>query len=150
MKTDDISKFKGQLKSALQQWGNSKIDEIFPNKPQIKAFAKNGLNNIMARMDAKLNKYIDGLVLFVGNENGVIDTDAMVDMAAEMFKEMEPNRYQFEFMDIEVGRGKVVFNLPQSFMFDLLLGKSGNITMTVDDILEMKELFNGLNNYRYE
>lgn len=142
MRVDDINKFKGQLKSTLQQWGNSKIDEIFPNKPQMKAFAKNGLNNIMARMDTKLNKYIDGLVLFVGNENGVIDTDAMVDMAAEMFKEMEPNRYQFEFMDIEVGRGKVVFNLPQSFMFDLLLGKSGNITMTVDDILEMKELFN--------
>lgn len=142
MRVDDINRFKGQLKSTLQQWGNSKIEEIFPNKPQMQAFAKNGLNNIMARMDAKLNKYIDGLVLFVGNENGVIDTDTMVDMAAEVFKEMEPNRYQFEFMDIEVGRGKVVFNLPQNFMFDLLLGKSGNITMTVDDILEMKELFN--------
>lgn len=142
MRVDDINRFKGQLKSTLQQWGNSKIEEIFPNKPQMKAFAKNGLNNIMARMDAKLNKYIDGLVLFVGNEDGVIDTDTMVDMAVEVFKEVEPHRYQFEFMDIEVGRGKVVFNLPQNFMFDLLLGKSGNITMTVDDILEMKEMFN--------
>lgn len=142
MKVDDINKFKGQLKSTLQQWGNCKIDEMFPSKPQLKAFLKNGLNNVMARMDTKLNKYIDGLVLFVGNENGVVDTDTMVDMAAEVFKEMEPNRYQFEFMDIEVGRGKVVFNLPQNFMFDLLLGKSGNITMTVDDILEMKEMFN--------
>lgn len=142
MRVDDINKFKGQLKSTLQQWGNCKIDEVFPNKPQLTAFLKNGLNNVMARMDTKLNKYIDGLVLFVGNENGVVDTDTMVDMAAEVFKEMEPNRYQFEFMDIEVGRGKVVFNLPQNFMFDLLLGKSGNITMTVDDILEMKELFN--------
>ena len=150
MRVDDINRFKGQLKSTLQQWGNRKIDEIFPNKPQMKAFAKNGLNNIMARMDAKLNKYIDGLVLFVGNENGVIDTDTMVDMAAEVFKEMEPNRYQFEFMDIEVGRGKVVFNLPQNFMFDLLFGKSGNITMTVDDILEMKGMFNNLNTYGNE
>lgn len=142
MRVDDINRFKGQLKSTLQEWGNSKIEEIFFNKPQMKAFAKNGLNNIMARMDTKLNKYIDGLVLFVGDENGVIDTDTMVDMAAEVFKEVEPHRYQFEFMDIEVGRGKVVFNLPQNFMFDLLLGKSGNIIMTVDDILEMKEMFN--------
>ena len=62
MRVDDINKFKGQLKSVLQQWGNSKIDEIFPNKPQIKAFAKNGLNNIMARMDTKLNKYVDVLI----------------------------------------------------------------------------------------
>lgn len=150
MRVDDINKFKGQFKSALQKWGNGKIDEIFPNKPQFKAFMKNGLNNVMARMDAKLNKYVDGLVLFVGDENGVIDTDTMVDMAAEVFKEMEPNRYQFEFMDIEVGRGKVVFNLPQNFMFDLLLGKSGSVTMTVDDLLEMKGMFNNFNTFENE
>lgn len=150
MRVDDINKFKGQFKSALQKWGNGKIDEIFPNKPQFKAFMKNGLNNVMARMDSKLNKYVDGLVLFVGDENGVIDTDTMVDMAAEVFKEMEPNRYQFEFMDIEVGRGKVVFNLPQNFMFDLLLGKSGSVTMTVDDLLEMKGMFNNFNTFENE
>lgn len=142
MRIDDINSFKGQLKTVLKQWSDSKIEEVFPDKPQIKAFAKNGLNNIMARMDTKINKYVDGLVLFAGDENGVIDTDNMVDMAAKMFKEIEPNKYQFEFMEIEVGKGKVVFNLPQNFMVDLLLGKSGNITMTVDDILEMKELFN--------
>lgn len=143
MRIEDINSFKGQLKAVLKQWGNSKIDEVFPNKPQIKAFAKNGLNNIIARMDTKINKYIDGLVLFAGDEKGVIDTDSMIDMVAAMFNEMELNKYQFDFMDMEIGKGKVVFNLPQNFMFDLLLGKSGNITMTVDDILEMKELFNG-------
>lgn len=142
MRTEDISKFKGQLKSALQQWGNNKIDEVFPNKPQIKAFAKNGLNNIMARCDEKLNRWIDTFMVFAASENGTIDTDQVVDMAAEMFKELEPHVYQLEFMDIEIGRGEVAFHLPQNMLFDLLLGKSGTIKLTTDDLLELKEMFN--------
>lgn len=142
MIVDDVNKFKGQLKSALQQWGNSKIDNLFHNKPQMAVFIKNGLNNVMARMDEKLNKYIDGLVLFAGNEKGEVNTDTMVDMAAEMFKEMEPHRYEFEMMDIVIGNGAVVFQFPKSVMFDLIFGSEGKVTLTVDDILEMKELFN--------
>lgn len=141
MKTDDINRFKGQLKTAIQQWGDKKIDEIMPGKPQIRTFLKNGFNNFLVRQDEKLNKYIDGLVLFAGNEQGVIDTDAMVDMAADMFRELESHRYQFEMFDIEFGKGQVALHLPQNFMFDLLLGGSGTFRMTVDDILEFKNYF---------
>lgn len=142
MRTDDINKFKGQMKSALQQWGNGKIDNLFGGKPQMAAFVKNGLNNIMARMDAKLNKYIDGFVLFAGNERGEVDTDTMVDMVAEMFKEMEVKKYEFDMFDVLVGGGKVVLHFPHNFMIDMLFGSSGVVTLTTDDLLELKEMFN--------
>lgn len=138
MKTDDINRFKGKLKTAIQKWGNSKIDEIFPNKPQMKAFAKNGLNNIMSRADDKLNKWIDTFMLFAASENGTIDSDQVIEMLADMFKELEPSKYQFEFLDVEIGRGEIAFHLPQNMLFDLVLGKSGTIRMTIDDILELK------------
>ena len=142
MRTEDIHEFKGQMKSTLQQWGNGKIDKLLGNKPQMAAFVKNGLNNIMARMDDKLNKYIDGLVLFVGNEKGEIDTDTMVDMVAEMFKEMEVKKYEFEMFSVLVGGGNVVLYFPQNFMIDMLFGSSGKITFTTNDLLELKEMFN--------
>lgn len=142
MRTEDISSFKGQIKSVLQQWGNNKIDNAFPGGSQIKAFAKNGLNNILVRMDAKLNKYIDGLVLFAGNEKGEIDTDTIVDMAVEMFKEMEPHKYQFEMVDVMVGKGELVLHFPPNVMFDLLFGGLKNLRFTADDLLELKEMFN--------
>lgn len=142
MRTEDINEFKGQMKSTLQQWGNGKIDKLLGNKPQMAAFVKNGLNNIMARMDDKLNKYIDGLVLFVGNEKGEIDTDTMVDMVAEMFKEMEVKKYEFEMFSVLVGGGNVVLYFPQNFMIDMLFGSSGKITFTTNDLLELKEMFN--------
>ena len=138
MNTNDISRVKGQIKSAIQQWGNSKIDEIFPGKPQMKAFAKNGLNNILAKNDDRLNKWMDTFMLFAGSEDGSIDMDHVVDMSVEMFKELEPHKYQFEFMDVEIGRGEVVLYLPDNMFFNLILGKSGKIRMTAEDILEIK------------
>lgn len=142
MKTDDISRFKGQLKGALQQWGEKKIDEIMPTKPQMRTLLKRGLGNMMARWDEKINKYIDTLFLFAANEQGIIDTDTMVEMAADMFKEVEPRKYQFDMFDIEIGRGELAIYLPENFLYDLLLGGSGRFRMTVDDILEMKQYFN--------
>lgn len=142
MKTDDINRFKGQLKSTIQQWGNNKIDALFPNKPQLKVFLKNGFNNILAKQDARLNKYIDGLILFAGNEQGVIDTDTMVDMVAEMFKEMEPHRFQFEMCDVVIGEGKALAYFPKNFVFDVVFGGMEKVGITVDDILELKEMFN--------
>ena len=138
MKTDDVNRFKGKLKTAIQKWGNRKIDEIFPNKPQMKAFAKNGLNNVMSRADDKLNKWIDTFMLFAASENGTIDSDQVIEVLADMFKELEPSKYQFEFLDVEIGKGEIAFHLPQNMLFDLVLGKSGTIRMTTDDILELK------------
>ena len=48
MKTEDLTKFKGEIKSAMQAWGESKIDEMFPGKAAAKQFIKNGLNNVMS------------------------------------------------------------------------------------------------------
>lgn len=142
MKIEDINKFKGMLKSALLQWGNSKIDEIFPGKPQIKAFAKNGFNNILIRSDEKINKGIDTFMLFAASEDGVIDTDQLIDMGAEMFKELEPHRYELGWLNVEVGKGEVSFHMPQSMLTDLVLGKSGTLRMTTEDILELKNYLN--------
>lgn len=142
MKIEDINEFKGRLKSAFQQWGNSKIDEIFPNKPQIKAFAKNGLNNILARSDEKINKGVDTFMLFAASDDGVIDTDQLIDMGVEMFNELEPHRYEFGWVDIEVGKGELAFHMPKNMFTDLVLGKSGTMRMTTEDILELKNYLN--------
>ena len=59
MKVTDINQFKGDLKTQLQIWAESKIDGIFPTKPQVRGILKKGLNNYMYRIDDKLDKIID-------------------------------------------------------------------------------------------
>lgn len=50
MKATDINKFKGDFKTAIQEWVEYRIDELFPNKPQTKVLLKRGLNNYFQRL----------------------------------------------------------------------------------------------------
>ena len=80
MKVTDINKFKGDLKTAVQEWGENRIDELFPNSPSKKVFLKRGFTNWLSKKDGNLNKMIDNSLFFITDENGVVDTDSAIDM----------------------------------------------------------------------
>lgn len=142
MKIDDVNRFKGEVKSAMQVWGNTKIDVLFQNKAAARTFMKNGLNNMMSRFDEKINNYIDYLFLFVADENGMVDSDTMIDTMASLFKEMQPRKYPMGFADVSVGNGELVVQLPHNLFLEMLVGDLGKVTLTTDDLLEFKNLLN--------
>lgn len=143
MKAEDLNKFKGEIKSAMQAWGEAKIDELLPGKAAAKTFIKNGLNNMMNRHDQKLNEYIDYFFMFVADEKGTIDSDVMVDTVAGMFKEINPaQEYHLGMVDITVGGGEMAVHLPDNMFLNLLVGNRGVVKFTADDILDFKNLLN--------
>lgn len=143
MKAEDLNKFKGEIKTAMQQWGEAKIDELFPGKAAAKTFLKNGLNNMMNRHDQKMNEYIDYFFLFVADDKDTIDSDTMVDTVAGMFKEISPaQQYHLGMVDITVGEGQLAVNLPDNMFLNMLVGNKGVIKFTTDDILDFKNLLN--------
>lgn len=143
MKIDDVHKFKGNVKSAIQEWANVKIDEIVPNKAAMRFVAKNYVNNLLNRLDTKLNVWVDNIYLAVADEKGVIDTDAAIDMAIGIFKEVKPFEYHIGggFL-VEVGRGEVALNMPRNAVVDALVGDFGRLRFTSDDFEEFKNLLN--------
>lgn len=140
MKIDDINRFKGEIKSAVQSWGNSKINELFSN-PVAKTFAKNGLNNALNRYDEKMNNGIDFLWMFLANEEGVVDSDVMVDNINAMLKEMELKQYNLGGFVLSVGKGEVAVEMPNNIFMDMLVG-CGKVRFTSSDINELKNLLN--------
>lgn len=140
MRIEDVNRFKGELKTAFQSWGESKIDELFPNSAMGRTFAKNGLNNAMNRFDSKMNENIENLFMFV-SKDGVVDTDTMVDGLAQLFKEMKQSEYDMKGFHINVGEGKLTVELPKNMFLDMLVG-CGRLTFTSEDILEFKNLLN--------
>ncbi len=143
MKAEDLTKFKGEIKTAMQHWGEAKIDELFPGKAAAKTFMKNGLNNVMNRYDQQMNQYIDYLFMFVANEKGVVDSDVMVDTMAGMFREIDPvQQYRFGMVDVTVGKGELGIHLPDNMFLNMLVGNRGVIKFTAEDILDFKNLFN--------
>lgn len=142
MKIEDVNQFKGEVKTAFQSWGNSKIDELFSNKAAARTFMKNGLNNMMNRFDGKINSYIDYLFMFVADENGVVDSDTMIDTMASLFKEMQPRKYPLGMVDVSVGNGELVVELPHNLFLEMLVGDLGKVKFTTEDISEFKNLLN--------
>jgi hypothetical protein len=141
MKATDINKFKGDFKTAIQEWVEYRIDELFPNKPQTKVLLKRGLNNYLSKADGKLNGMIDNSLLFITDENGTIDTDVAIDMFVDMFKEMDIQEYKIGMIPITVGKGEIVAELPHNPLLDMVVGNLGKVKITSADFLELKELF---------
>ena len=140
MRIEDVNRFKGELKTAFQTWGEAKINELFPNSAMARTFAKNGLNNAMNRYDLKLNQGIENLFMFV-SQDGVVDTDTMIDGVAQMFKEMKPSEYDMGGFHLSVGNGELAVDLPRNIFLDMLVGTS-RLRFTSEDILEFKNLLN--------
>lgn len=140
MKTEDVNKFKGVVKNAIQDWGNTKIDELLAQKNAPKVFLKNGLNNILTKFDADINKWIDNIFLFIADENGVIDSDTMIDTFVGMFKEMPRTEYSFGSFSAVAGGGEVIISFPHNFLIDMLVGGMGSVKFTTEDILEIKDI----------
>lgn len=141
MKYTDMALFKGRLKTAVQKWGESKIDALFPSKPQLRVFAKRGFDNLLTRHDARINKAIDTALLFVADSKGNIDSDVAIDTLADLFNEMDIRKYDVGGMGISIGKGAVSIDLPHHFIYDMLVGNLGQIRFTTEDILELKAMF---------
>lgn len=141
MKATDINELKGNVKSAIQAWSESKIDNLFPSKPKTRVLLKNGLENLMLKYDSDLNKMIDGGIVLVG-KNDAVDTDSAVELLVGVFEEMDIKEYSLGIIPISVGKGEIVAELPHNPLLDIVVGNLGKVKITSADLLELKELLN--------
>lgn len=140
---EKLNEFKGNLKTSLQEWGNSKIEALCGNNPRMKAasvYMKRGLNNWLEMEDERINKMVDRSLLFIADKNGGIDTDMLIDDAVEMFKGMDKQQMELGMFLLEYGKGEVSVAIPHNFMLDMIFGDLGKVRLTADDLLELKEL----------
>lgn len=142
MRTTDVNAFKGQMKTAIQNWLGRKVDEIFPNKAQTRVIAKNAINNGLNRMDERLNGYIDTLFILFADESGTIDSDTLVNGIASLLDEMKADDYAFGPFNVTVGAGEIAVHFPHNAFVEMIAGDLGGVRITSSDIKEMKNLFN--------
>lgn len=141
MKTEDVNKFKGNLKTAIKSWADSKIEEVVPDKPIVRKMAKNWVTNFLNKSGSRLDGWVDNLYMAVSDSNGVLDTDTAIDMAAGLLKEVKPCEYRAGFgIVVEAGNGEIALNLPKNALMEALVGDVGRLRFTSEDIAEFKNL----------
>ena len=140
MKTSDINAFKGKAKDALLGWAGEQIDQLLPNKVAARAMLKNAAANIVERFDHKINQGIDAAFLMLGDAQGNIDSDSLVDLVCNMLKEMPPTDYALGPIGATVGKGEICLQFPGGLISDLIIGGLGGAIITTADIQKIKTL----------
>lgn len=140
---EETARLTGDLKAAVRKWAYGKIDELAADRPKLKAatvYLKRGLSNYMEREDKRINSMVDSLTMFVADKDGKIDTDMLIDDAVTMFKEMDVAYAEIGSFGIEYGKGAVTINIPHNVFLDMIFGDLGQIRITAEDLLEIKQL----------
>lgn len=141
MKTADINALKGKTKDALLAWIGGQIDQMLPNRATARTFLKNAAGNLLAKYERKIDQGIDAAFLMVGDAQGNIDTDSLVDIVCDMLKEMQPTDYSVGPIAATVGRGEICLRFPEGILCDLIAGGLGGAKITTADIQQIKTLF---------
>jgi len=140
MKTSDINAFKGKAKDALLGWAGEQIDQLLPNKVAARAMLKNATANIVERFNHKIDQGIDAAFLMLGDAQGNIDSDSLVDLVCDMLKEMPPTDYALGPIGATVGKGEICLQFPGGLINDLIVGGLGGGKITTADIQKIKTL----------
>ena len=141
MKTADINALKGKTKDAILAWIGGQIDQMLPNRATARTFLKNAAGNLLAKYERKIDQGIDAAFLMLGDAQGVIDTDSLVDTVCDMLKEMQPTDYSVGPIAATVGRGEICLRFPEGILCDLIAGGLGGAKITTADIQQIKTLF---------
>lgn len=140
MKTSDINAFKGKAKDAMLAWAGEQIDQLLPNKVAARTMLKNAAANLVERFDHKINQGVDAAFLMLGDAQGNIDSDSLVDLVCDMLKEMPPTDYDLGPIGATVGKGEICLRFPGGLISDLIIGGLGGARITIADIQKIKTL----------
>lgn len=140
MVTKDINQFKGDIKNAIVSWAGEKIDTLLPNKVASRAILKNALGNCLNRYSDEVDKGVDMVFLLLGDKEGNINSDTMVDTLCGMLDEMPQKSYSLGPFKAVVGRGTIDICLPGGFFSELIAGDLGGVKITTSDLKQIKNL----------
>ena len=138
---DDINLLKGDIKTALMQWSEGKLNALCMAHPQLKpmsVYLRRGLTNYLDRIDDKVDSAVDMLLLFVADKDGNIDTDTLINDAVEMFKLSDVHQSNIGVFDLTYGAGEILLTMPHNPLLDIFFGNLGQIKLTADDLLELR------------
>lgn len=142
MVTKDINLFKGNVKDAIVSWAGEKIDSLLPNRVASRAILKNAVGNCLNRYSAEVDKGVDALFLLLGDKEGNINSDTMVETLCGMLDEMPPKNCSLGFFDAVVGRGAIDIRFPNNIFSELIAGDVGGVKITTSDLKQIKNYLN--------
>lgn len=139
----NIAELKKNLLDSADFWVEQRIDDLVEHNPKMtiaSVYLKRGARNWLAKERESISKMMDGAAMFIADGDGNVNTDTLFEDLITLFTTMEETPYHYGMMSGTIGKGKLRMDLPSNILTNILFGNNDAITITVDDIKEMKEL----------
>lgn len=139
----NIQELKERLIPSIETWIDARVDDMVKGNPSLaipSVYMKRAAHNIVSRNKEKWECRIDGLSLFVADEDGVIDAETVFNDVMQMLKTIEERPFDIGFLHGTIGDGCISIDMPYGLISALLFGSNKSIAITTDDITELKNI----------
>lgn len=138
-----MEELKDRLLCSIGKWADGRIDDFVESNPRMKTasvYMKRGVRNYLAREGKAIHDMIDGVSLFVCDENGCVDAGMVFDDLMTMFNEADETPFGSGLLRGTIGKGVIRFRLPDNPLMTLLFGNSQAIKITSADFMDLKDM----------
>lgn len=139
----NIRELKERLPEAVERWADARIEDMARGDARLSiasVYMRRAAHNIAAMYAKRMQEAVDGMALFVADENGDVDADTLAHDAVEMLRAMPRQEWDFSLLHGTVGEGKIEVELPDNALTTLLLGSKKTISIDADELMELKAL----------
>jgi len=139
----NITELKKKLLDSADFWVEQRIDDLVERNPRMSVasvYLKRGARNWLSNERDTISKAMDGVSLFIADGDGNVNTDTLFEDLLSLFTGMEEMPYDYGMVSGTIGKGKIRIDIPDNILTNILFGNSDAVTITSDDIKELKEL----------
>lgn len=139
----NMEELKGRLLEALPRWADSRIEELAKGNPSLaiaSVYMKRAAHNLAACHGESLGRKLDGMALFIADENGNVNADTLLEDMLEMLRLLPRQEMSLGLVSGHIGEGTIDISLPDNILTTLLFGSKRTVSIGVDDLRELKEM----------
>lgn len=142
----NINTIREKLPASLTAWADQRIADMVQGNPTLaipSVYMRRAAHNIIGRYGNMIDGHLDGLALFLADENGEVDEETLFNDLMQMLDAIEPKPYNAGIIHGSIGGGAVTIELPDNLATDILLGNKKTIRITREDFAELKAIMTG-------
>lgn len=135
---------KSSLVSSVELWADERIRDLAASNPVFAPMAKymkRGVHNMLVQKDKEITEKIEGIMLFVADENGNYNKEELFDDMMNLFKTMKPYKFEQGIVKGTIGEGSILLELPDNQLTSFIMGGNNAIRITEPDFLQLKSIF---------
>lgn len=125
----------------IRKWIAMKVDALAADSTRIGRNADKFTDTLYTMLEGYIGD-IDILLPFITDKNGNIEVHNLKDELLDIFENMPKREYTFKGIKINTDKSSVIIEIPDTFVWNLLVGDLRKIKFGTQDVEDFINLFN--------